>query len=420
MRSRSGCSRRFAITVVPVAALFLLHGCSRQSSPSVQAFTASGGTSSAPISSLKMSVAASAASSSTSTKLILYDAPVSNNGARCRLILYKKEIPESEVKVTSPADVGGLKSDAYAAINPELKMPAMVGTAPDSDLKLFESDTIARYLISTYADRGPSFQPENPKSNLIARVHDMYMTTIQGCMYKDGPPLFGPFWTRKDALDEYQKQLQVIDDLIVPGTTYLCGEEVSLADATVFPSCVFARHILPKFDVDAPLPGKLERWFCNLKDNDPAFAKVYGEIMGGLNSWDNTNRWDPILGAGWNDDEPPTIFDKIISGEIPSTKVYEDDKVFAFADINPAAPAHILVIPKDRAGLTRLRRATKEHYEILGRLLVAAAEVSKDESLGFTGDGSRIVINDGPDGGQEVPHLHVHVLGGRKMGWPPG
>jgi len=99
--------------------------------------------------------------------------------------------------------------------------------------------------------------------------------------------------------------------------------------------------------------------------------------------------------------------------------VKEDAKILAFKDINPAAPAHVLVIPKARSALTRFNKATVEHVEILGRLMVAAAEISKDESLGFK-DGARIVINDGPDGQQEIMHLHVHVIGGRPMRWPPG
>ena len=92
----------------------------------------------------------------------------------------------------------------------------------------------------------------------------------------------------------------------------------------------------------------------------------------------------------------------------------EDDSIFAFKDMNPLAPAHILVISKDRNGLTNLREATPEITNILGKLVVAAGEITKDTELGF-GDGARIVINDGEDGGQEVQHLHVHVLGGRKM-----
>ena len=127
----------------------------------------------------------------------------------------------------------------------------------------------------------------------------------------------------------------------------------------------------------------------------------------------------PIWLAGVRDEEPGTIFDSIIAGDIPAAIVKETAKVLAFKDINPVAPAHILVIPKDRSGLSGIRKATPDHAEILGLLLVAAGEIANDESLGF-GDGARIVINDGTDGGQEVPHLHVHVLGGRKLTWPPG
>ena len=123
--------------------------------------------------------------------------------------------------------------------------------------------------------------------------------------------------------------------------------------------------------------------------------------------------------AGVRDDAPATLFDKIITGEIPATIVKEDDKILAFKDINPIAPAHVLVIPKDRACLTSIRKASPEHIDVLGRLMVAAGEIANDVELGF-GDGARIVINDGPDGGQEVMHLHIHVLGGRKMTWPPG
>lgn len=134
-----------------------------------------------------------------------------------------------------------------------------------------------------------------------------------------------------------------------------------------------------------------------------------------VNSWENKNhRWDSIWLAGLRDTAPATIFDKIIAGEIPASIVKEDDHLLAFKDINPLAPAHVLVIPKDRNGLTALREATAEHIDILGKLLVAAGEIAKDTTLGF-GDGARIVINDGEDGGQEVKHLHVHVLGGRKM-----
>ncbi|XP_077244447.1 HISTIDINE TRIAD NUCLEOTIDE-BINDING 2 [Tasmannia lanceolata] len=113
----------------------------------------------------------------------------------------------------------------------------------------------------------------------------------------------------------------------------------------------------------------------------------------------------------------PTIFDKIISKEIPSTIVYEDEKVLAFRDISPQAPVHVLIIPKLRDGLTQLDKAEPRHCEILGHLLYAAKIVAEKEGIQ---DGFRVVINNGPDACQSVYHLHLHILGGRQMKWPPG
>ncbi|KAL8193857.1 hypothetical protein R6Q57_026099 [Mikania cordata] len=113
----------------------------------------------------------------------------------------------------------------------------------------------------------------------------------------------------------------------------------------------------------------------------------------------------------------PTIFDKIISKEIPSTIVYEDEKVLAFRDINPQAPVHVLVIPKLRDGLTELGKAEPRHEDILGHLLHASKIVAEKEGIV---DGFRVVINSGATACQSVYHLHLHVLGGRQMKWPPG
>ncbi|URD75331.1 Scavenger mRNA decapping enzyme C-term binding [Musa troglodytarum] len=115
--------------------------------------------------------------------------------------------------------------------------------------------------------------------------------------------------------------------------------------------------------------------------------------------------------------DAPTIFDKIINKEIPSKVVYEDEKVLAFRDISPQAPTHIIIIPKVKDGLTGLSKAEERHIEILGYLLYIAKLVAKQEGLD---DGFRIVINDGPKGCQSVYHLHIHLLGGRQMNWPPG
>ncbi|RLN49504.1 hypothetical protein BBJ28_00016023 [Nothophytophthora sp. Chile5] len=112
-----------------------------------------------------------------------------------------------------------------------------------------------------------------------------------------------------------------------------------------------------------------------------------------------------------------TIFDKIINGQIPAKIAYEDEQCLAFHDVSPQAPVHILIIPKNRDGLTQLANAEERHEGILGHLLYAAKLVAKQQNLD---NGFRIVINDGADGCQSVFHLHLHLLGGRKLGWPPG
>nr|GMD44856.1 14 kDa zinc-binding protein [Ipomoea batatas] len=121
--------------------------------------------------------------------------------------------------------------------------------------------------------------------------------------------------------------------------------------------------------------------------------------------------------------DSPTIFDKIINKEIPANIVYEDDQVLAFRDISPQAPTHILLIPKVKDGLTGLSKyfiskAEERHCQILGRLLYTAKLVAKQE--GLDENGFRLVINDGKDGGQTVFHIHLHLLGGRELSWPPG
>jgi histidine triad (HIT) family protein len=109
------------------------------------------------------------------------------------------------------------------------------------------------------------------------------------------------------------------------------------------------------------------------------------------------------------------LFCKIVAGEIPSKKVFEDDLTFAFRDINPQAPTHILVVPRKHIG--SLEEAQPEDRDILGHLHLVAARIASTEGLT---KGYRTVINTGPDGGQTVDHLHVHLLGGRSIGWPPG
>ncbi|MGP8199102.1 MAG: histidine triad nucleotide-binding protein [Limisphaerales bacterium] len=110
------------------------------------------------------------------------------------------------------------------------------------------------------------------------------------------------------------------------------------------------------------------------------------------------------------------VFEKIIAREIPAEIVYEDDQVVAFRDNTPKAPVHLLIVP--RKNIPRLCEAGPEDAGVLGHLLLKAAEVA--EKAGLKKGGYRLVINNGPDAGESVPHLHCHILGGRKLAWPPG
>jgi histidine triad (HIT) family protein len=109
-----------------------------------------------------------------------------------------------------------------------------------------------------------------------------------------------------------------------------------------------------------------------------------------------------------------TLFERIMAHEIPAQIVYEDERCIGFRDINPQAPTHVLVVP--RKPIPGVGSAAEEDREILGHLLLVAADIARREGLG---QGYRLVINDGPDAGQTVDHLHVHVIGGAPMGWPP-
>ncbi|MCC6232681.1 MAG: histidine triad nucleotide-binding protein [Verrucomicrobiales bacterium] len=111
-----------------------------------------------------------------------------------------------------------------------------------------------------------------------------------------------------------------------------------------------------------------------------------------------------------------TLFEKIIARQIPAQIVFEDDQVLAFRDIHPQAPTHVLVIPKK--AIPRIDGAGADDQALLGHLLLKAAQVAR--TLGLDGTGYRLVINNGRDGGESVPHLHVHLLGGRPLSWPPG
>lgn len=125
-----------------------------------------------------------------------------------------------------------------------------------------------------------------------------------------------------------------------------------------------------------------------------------------LRALESHRGYDPVM----------TIFEKIIAREIPADIVFEDDQCIAFHDIDPKAPVHVLLVPK--RVISRIAEANTGDRELLGHLLVTAGEVSR--MLGLADDGFRLVINNGANGGETVPHLHIHILGGRPMAWPPG
>ena len=111
-----------------------------------------------------------------------------------------------------------------------------------------------------------------------------------------------------------------------------------------------------------------------------------------------------------------TLFEKIAAREVPAKIVYEDEQVLAVQDIKPAAPVHVLIVPKKP--IPRIAAAQPDDQLVLGHLLLKAAQVA--DQLGLKQSGYRLVINNGPDAGESVPHLHCHILGGRHLGWPPG
>jgi len=110
-----------------------------------------------------------------------------------------------------------------------------------------------------------------------------------------------------------------------------------------------------------------------------------------------------------------TLFEKIVEREIPAQIVYEDDLVLAIRDLHPQAPTHVLIFPK--RPVPRIAEAAPDDQSLLGQLLLKAAEVARKLELK---NGYRLVINNGADGGETVPHLHCHILGGRHLAWPPG
>jgi len=334
----------------------------------------------------------------------------------------------TEVKVESPAALGGLKSEAYKAVSPHCKMPTLV--CPDGRA-IVESDTIARFLGGKFSGTGrgdfapPAGTDLAVRVDAICRHHDVYMAPLQGCLYKESPrgQGFSVWGTRDAAVKELLRQIAALEDLIVVDDDdpaegpYLCGAEPTQADCAVYPTLLFAEYMLPKFGETFELEPKLARWWQFMNAEDDVAKRIRADILAAFDAWEARDRWGGILGAGLRDDPTDiTIFDKIIAKEIPADIVYEDDLCLAFRDINPAAPVHVLLIPKKRATLTQLQFAKDDHIFILGYLMSKVGAIARDQGL----DSYRVVVNDGAEASQSVFHLHLHILGGRDMAWPPG
>ncbi|XP_051889034.1 uncharacterized HIT-like protein Synpcc7942_1390 isoform X2 [Pristis pectinata] len=143
----------------------------------------------------------------------------------------------------------------------------------------------------------------------------------------------------------------------------------------------------------------VQKGYCSLTAND-------SEVLKAKLAGDARKRYG---------NQPPTLFSKIIDKSVSADIIYEDDQCLSFRDINPQGPVHFLVIPK--VPIPQISVVADDDKELLGHLLIVAKNLAKKEQLT---DGYRVVINDGKNGAQSVYHLHIHVIGGRQMGWPPG
>lgn len=228
-------------------------------------------------------------SSETRKKMILYDVPVSNNGARIRALLYRKQL-EAHVDIRSPAELGGLASESYLELNPLGKMPVL--SIPELGIAFPESQVIESYILDKFEGHGPSMVPGTPElrahAALVARIHDLYIAPIQGCMYKP----MDSAEERFAELCQLTKMLDILENYCKG--PFMCGPEMTYADTAIFPTLVFMNYILPKhFDwksIFTLRPG-LEAWWGEMKSNSDV-ERVAKEVEGGLQKWDDGNRWE--------------------------------------------------------------------------------------------------------------------------------
>lgn len=234
-------------------------------------------------------MAAAIAAAPAVTKPTLFDVPVSNNGARVRHVIYSKGL-EGEFDIVSPGTVGGLASVAYKAMNPQGKMPLLL--LPDGTA-IPESEVISQYIVDRWSSTGPSLRAPTPelraRAALATRVHDLYITSIQACMYRAMPPE-----ERADGIRRIAFQLDVLEG--VCAGPFMAGGDITTADSAIFPTVVFVKQMLPDVfgweDVFAGRP-KLAAWWEALQ-GDPAAVRVISEVQGGLKGWVDKDRWTEL------------------------------------------------------------------------------------------------------------------------------
>lgn len=258
---------------------------------------------------------------SMAAKEVLFDMPVSNHGARCRMIIKSKQL-QSLISISKPDDIGGLKGPTYLSLNPQGKMPLFITDEGDA---IPESDCISRYLLDKYANQpGPSFVPttltQKYLSEQLVRLHDVYISPIQGCMYKAPGTPFSIFGNdRLAAVAELRKQLDILESIVVKFEekhqnmigNYLCGNEISLADAAIFPTMVFCQWMLPRYfpryesstlspsssstSSSSCLGPRLTKWWDHMIATNVPAQEVKREIEDVFIVWKDGGRWDPIL-----------------------------------------------------------------------------------------------------------------------------
>lgn len=236
----------------------------------------------------RRSVRVNAASAGT-----LYDVPVSNNGARVRLISRWKNI---DIDIVNPNEAfeGGIKGAAYAEINPQMKMPTFVAS---DGLRLPESEVISQYLLDAFAESAPSLTPASVNAracaSLAVRIHDVYIAPVQGAMYR------GPMdrATRADWIKEIARQMDALEEVCARCEgPFVAGDSPSFADAAVFPTLIFMDFLLPKyFGWKSAFEGRpaLEREYAAMM-KDTAGKATYDEVRGGLEAWEAAGRFEKV------------------------------------------------------------------------------------------------------------------------------